>query len=57
MGENVEHTNLMDTNSEVGIIADKGGAGDLTCRKGHKHRLSDRKNGVTLTSKIKVGLG
>ena len=48
---NLEGTNLMDTDREVGIIVDKCGAGDQTSRKGHKGRMSDKENTVTWTSK------
>ena len=51
MGENVEGTNLTDIDTEVSIIVDKCGGGDQTSRKNHKHRMSDKENAVTWTSK------
>lgn len=57
-GENVEGTNLTDTDREVGIVVDECGAGDQTSRKGHKRRMSDKENAVTWTSKkSKVSFG
>ena len=57
MGENVEGTNLTDTDGEVSIIVDKCGAGDQTSRKGHKHKMSDKENTVTWTSVSSFALG
>jgi hypothetical protein len=54
LNEKVEGNTLADTNREVDIVADKGGAGDLTRTKGRKRRMSNEDTWTSKKSKVSV---